>query len=272
MRNGARWRRLESKILFTGGPKDRIRLAVDQAVRPDGAVVAYPHVAAPDSVRVLAVHHGRVPMVTQHHYLHNTEITDLPGGLIDKGEDPADAARRELAEETGLHASWVYPLGVVATARSASTETAHLFLAHGCVLGDTNLDAGEAVATKWCSWHELAEVDVMAVCGALPQALADAASLAAVQRTQAPMRAVGGALPEPHDDLPTAAYAAYTVTELRDPIVDERLTLVWLDLAVGRYPEGASILAELEGAYGGPDAERAWTRATERLWALAQGA
>ncbi|WP_411133457.1 hypothetical protein [Streptomyces sp. C10] len=67
MRNGARWRRLQSEILFTGGPKDRIRLAVDQAVRPDGAVVAYPQVATPDSVCVLAVHHGRVPMVTHQH-------------------------------------------------------------------------------------------------------------------------------------------------------------------------------------------------------------
>ncbi|MCX5555374.1 hypothetical protein [Streptomyces sp. NBC_00038] len=43
-----RWQRRGSRVLFAGGPQGRIRLTVDEAVRPDGEAVAYPYVAAPD--------------------------------------------------------------------------------------------------------------------------------------------------------------------------------------------------------------------------------
>ncbi|MER0476964.1 NUDIX hydrolase [Streptomyces sp. Edi2] len=269
MGSEGRWQRRGTEMLFAGGPGGRVRLTVDQAVRPDGKQVAYPHVAAPDSVRVLAVHRGRVPVVTQHHYLHDAEITDLPGGLVDESESPQTAAGRELTEETGLRAAWLHPLGAVATARAASTEKAHLFLAHGCTAGASAPDAGEALTAGWRSWYELAETDAMALSGVFPLALADAASLAAVQRAGAAMRAVGGLLPAPGDDLPAAAFAAYTVAELRDPLLPERLTLVWLDLAIGSFAEGAAILAELEASCEGPAAEEAWERAAHRLWSLA---
>ncbi|MEU6353112.1 NUDIX hydrolase [Streptomyces sp. NPDC047072] len=270
MNTDGRWRKQDSQILFTGGPHNRIRLMVDQAVRPDGAAVAYPHVAAPDSVRVLAVYRGRVAMVTQHHYLHDVEITDLPGGLVDEDEEPADAARRELAEETGLQAAWLYSLGTVVTARAVSTERVHLFLAHGCVPGAASLDAGEAVRTKWRLWQEVDEASIGALQAAMSTALGDAASLAAVHRAGALLRAIGGEVPAVDVDLPRAAWAAYTVAGARDPLADERLSLMWLDLAIGRYAEGAAILSELEASYDGVNGEAAWTRAADRCSALAQ--
>lgn len=71
-------------------------------------------------------------------------------------------------------------------------------------------------------------------------------------------------------DLSKAAWAAYTVAGARDAIMDERLSLVWLDVAIGRYAEGAAILSELETSYEGMDGEAAWMRAADRYAALAQ--
>lgn len=37
-----------------------------------------------------------------------------------------------------------------------------------------------------------------------------------------------------------------------------------------RFAEGQALLAELEAAYAGPDAEAAWAPAAHRLWFMAQ--
>lgn len=271
MESDGRWRRLGSRVLFAGGPQGRIRLTVDEAVRPDGETVAYPYVAAPDSVRVLAVRRGRVAAVTQYHYLHQREITDLPGGLVDEGELPVDAARRELAEETGLKAAWLHRLGTVATARATSTETCHLFLAHQCAEGDASLDAGEVLRTHWEAWPDVAESGFATPPSSGAASLADAASLAAVQWAGARLRGVGGELPARDADVMKAAWAAYTVAAMRDPVADDGLSLVWLDLAIGRYAQGAAVLDELLKALQDTVGhEGAWARAADRFLALSR--
>lgn len=57
-----------------------------------------------DAVAVLAVRDGRVLMVEQHRPAIRRTTLELPAGLIEPGESPLEAARRELMEEAGLDA------------------------------------------------------------------------------------------------------------------------------------------------------------------------
>ncbi len=56
-------------------------------------------------------------------------MTELPAGLVETGEDPDATARRELAEETGLHTDRMIPIGAFMLMQGASDERVHFYLA-----------------------------------------------------------------------------------------------------------------------------------------------
>jgi ADP-ribose pyrophosphatase len=55
----------------------------------------------------------------------------LPAGLVEEGEEPEKAARRELSEETGYAGGEWELLGALASSPSLKDNWAHLFLARG---------------------------------------------------------------------------------------------------------------------------------------------
>ena len=61
---------------------------------------------------------GRFPLVRQFRPALETFTWELPAGLVERAEDPAEGCRRELLEETGLAAHTVHSLGAPAAACS----------------------------------------------------------------------------------------------------------------------------------------------------------
>jgi ADP-ribose pyrophosphatase len=71
---------------------------------------------------------GTVTLVRQYRHATGSVLLEIPAGGIDAGETPEEAVRRELAEETGLHAGKVEPLYSFYPTAGFCTEFMHLYL------------------------------------------------------------------------------------------------------------------------------------------------
>lgn len=98
---------------------------------PDGRVISdWPWVIIPDAVIVLAETRDGMFLIFQQTKCALDGITLAPvGGMLEKGEDPLSAAKRELREETGYEADQWTSLGSYVADPNRGVCTVHLFLA-----------------------------------------------------------------------------------------------------------------------------------------------
>jgi ADP-ribose pyrophosphatase len=81
---------------------------------------------------------------------------DLPGGQVNKDEDPQEAVSRELREEVGYVSADIELLGP--TRNSYSNATGYYYIAKNCqLIHDQALDDGEFVNVKLISIDQLFE-------------------------------------------------------------------------------------------------------------------
>ena len=118
----------------------------DKVELPDGRInEEYYVLEYPDWVNVIAItQEGQFIMEQQ--YRHGLEVNsiELPCGVMEKGEQPLEAAQRELLEETGYGNGEWSKLMTIAPNPSSMNNWTHCFLAVGVEkIANQSLDATE---------------------------------------------------------------------------------------------------------------------------------
>ena len=169
------WRTLASRDVYEN---PWIKVREDSVLRPDGergiyGVVQFKNVA----VGVLPVEDDEIYLVGQYRYTLDRYSWEIPEGGCPEGEDPLDAARRELEEETGLRAARWERLGEAHLSNSVSDELAVWFLATGLEQGDRRPEGTERLAVRRVPFAEALDM-------ALSGEITDSLSLLAIMSYQ----------------------------------------------------------------------------------------
>lgn len=123
----------------------------DLAVSPvSGEEYTFFVIEASDWINVIPLTtDGRIVCVRQ--YRHGTEevTLEVPGGVVDDGEEPLEAALREMTEETGYVADETIHIGSVAPNPAIQNNRCHTYLARNCrKVSEQNLDGAEEIAVE----------------------------------------------------------------------------------------------------------------------------
>lgn len=127
-----------------------IKVSHDEVITPKGTDGIYGTVHFKNiAIGVLPIdEEGNTWLVKQSRYTLNQYTWEIPEGGCPYGEEPINAARRELEEEVGLKASDVTELMRMHLSNSVSDELAIIFIAKGLSAGQQALESTEDIEYK----------------------------------------------------------------------------------------------------------------------------
>ena len=154
----AQWKVLSSEYIvqrpWLTARKDVLQMP-DGRVNPEFYVLEYP-----SWVNVIARdREGRFVMVRQYRHGLGAMSTELVAGVVEAGEEPEAAARRELMEEAGYGGGRWTLQAVISGNPSTTNNLTYCFLAEDVeLLGSQHLDATESIEPLLLSRDELMDL------------------------------------------------------------------------------------------------------------------
>jgi 8-oxo-dGTP pyrophosphatase MutT (NUDIX family) len=168
------WKRLSRRVAYENA---WIVVWHDEVIRPDGSPGIYGVVHFRNAASgVVAIDESdRVLLVGQHRYTLDAYSWEIPEGGVSSDENPLDGIRRELREETGVHATDWTEIGTYALSNSITDERGLLWLATGLAHGAAHPDATEDLTVRWVPFDEALGMTV-------DGRITDAVSIMGIQR------------------------------------------------------------------------------------------
>jgi 8-oxo-dGDP phosphatase len=172
-------RTLSSRVVYRN---QYLSLREDEIQRADGSLGIYSVVDKPDFALVIPLQDNGFHLVEQYRYTVGIRCWEFPQGSFPDGVTgtPEELAARELAEETGLRAGTLTPIGMLHIANGTTGQAVHNFLATDLTQGEAHLEIEEQDLRP--AWFPRAEVAGMIADGVITDAATVAAYLLLTMR------------------------------------------------------------------------------------------
>jgi len=166
---------VSSETIFDG---KILHIRRDTVLLPNGRQALREVADHPGGVCVLAMDsRNQVLLVSQFRYPYGEVLRELPAGKLEYGEDPGEAARRELREETGAAAGDFRSLGELYPSPGYCGEIIRMYLARDLCFGEMDPDEDEFLNVERIPFPLLVEQ-------VLSGEIKDAKTIAAVLKTK----------------------------------------------------------------------------------------
>lgn len=150
---------LESEVTYRG----RVWAIIKDTFMLGGQTITRDYLQHMGAVAVVAVDdEDRVLTITQYRHPVGARMVEIPAGLLDDfDEDPAEAAARELLEESGYVANSYEVLIDICTTPGSSSETLRIYLAKGLTRQDWDASVLHAeeqeISVEWVALDDALE-------------------------------------------------------------------------------------------------------------------
>lgn len=140
--NDKKEKTLKSENIYKGKLLDVYN---DKIICPNGTESTREYVKHPGGVCILPILGNKIILEKQYRYPFDEFILEIPAGKLEKNEDPIDAARRELEEETGYIPRTLHSLGVIYPSVGYTNEKIYLYYSDDLEKGKVHLDFDETL-------------------------------------------------------------------------------------------------------------------------------